>query len=67
MKNQPKLDVSLQPPRFKRHSLMAFPFETFFTDNLKIYGLMDPVNFLENVLLAILKNVVATINIVRYF
>ena len=46
---------------------MAFPFETFFTDNLKIYELMDPVNFLENVLLDILKNVVATINTVRYF
>ena len=51
MKNQPKLDVSLQPPRFTIHSLMVFPFEELLTDNLNIYGLMDPVNFLENVLL----------------
>ena len=30
------------------------------TDNLKTYGLMDPVNFLENVLLDIFKNVMPT-------
>ena len=54
MKNQPKFDVSLQPPRFTIHSLMIFPFEELLTDDLNIYGLMDPVNFLENVLLDIL-------------
>ena len=31
------------------------------TDNLKTYGFTDPVNFLENVLLDILKNVVPTV------
>ena len=36
---------------------MVFPFAKFLTDNLKPYGLMDPVNFLENVLIDILKNV----------
>ena len=35
---------------------MVFPFEKFLTDNLKTYGLMDPI--LENVLIDILKNVV---------
>ena len=55
MKNQPKFDVSLQPPRFTIHSLMLFLFDKFLTDNLKTYGLMDPVNFLENVLLDVLK------------
>ena len=34
---------------------MVFPFEKFLTDNLKTYGLMDPVNFLENVFIDILK------------
>ena len=51
MKNQPTFDVSLQSPRFTTHSLMLFPFDKFLTDNLKTYGLMDPANFLENVLL----------------
>ena len=54
MKNQPKFVVSLQPARFTIHSLMVFPFEETLTDNLNIYRLMDPVNFLENVLLDIL-------------
>ena len=45
--NQSKLDVSLQPSRFKIHSLMVFQFEEFLTDNLKTYGFMDPVNFLK--------------------
>ena len=31
------------------------------TDNLKTYGLMHPVNFLENMLLDILKNVMPTV------
>ena len=50
-----------------------FPFETFLTDNLKTYELMDPVNFLENLLPDILKNVMLTvpfsvaINAVSYF
>ena len=57
MKHQPKFDVWLQPPRFKIHSLMVFPFRKFLTDNLKTYGLMGPVNFLENVRLNNLKNV----------
>ena len=67
MKNQPKFDVSLQPP------LIVFPFEKFFTNNLKTYGLMDPVNFLENVLLDVLKTVMPTVpfsvteNVVPYF
>ena len=73
MKNHPKYDVWLQPPRFTKHSLMVFPFEKFLTDNLKTYGLMEPVSFLENVLLDILKNVMptvpfsATTNAVLYF
>ena len=73
MKNQPKFDVSLQPPRFTIHSLIVFPFEKFFTDNLKTYGLIDPVNFLENVLLDVLKTVMPTVpfsvteNVVPYF
>ena len=53
MKSQPQFDVSLQPPRFTIHSLMVFPFENVLTDNLKTYGMMDPVNFPENVLLDI--------------
>ena len=36
---------------------MVFPFAKFLTDNLRRYGLTDPVNFLENVLIDILKNV----------
>ena len=51
IKNQPKFDVSFQPPRFTIHSLTVIPFEKFLTDNLKTYGLMDHVHFLENVLL----------------
>ena len=35
---------------------MVFRFEKFLTDNLKTNGFMDPVNFLENVLLDVLKN-----------
>ena len=31
------------------------------TVDLKNYGLMDPINFLENVLLDILKNVMLTV------
>ena len=52
---------------------MVFPLQKFLTDNLKTYGLMDPVNFLENVLLDILKIVVPTVpfpvttNVVPYF
>ena len=57
MKHQSKFDVWLQPPRFKIRSLMVFPFRKFLTDNLKTYGLMGPVNFLENVRLNNLKNV----------
>ena len=37
MKNQPKVDISLQPPRFTIYSLIVFPFEKFLTDNLKTY------------------------------
>ena len=37
---------------------MVFPFEKFLTDNLRSYGLIDPVHFIENVLLDIFKNVV---------
>ena len=58
MKNQPKLDVSLQPPRFKIHSLMVslihLPFEEFL------------ITF-ENLKFEILKNVVPTANAVPYF
>ena len=52
---------------------MVFPFEKCLTDNSKPYGLMDPVNFLEDVLLDILKNVMltvpfsATTDVVPYF
>ena len=52
---------------------MVFPFEKFLTNNLKTYGLMEPVNFLENVLIDIFKNVVpavpfsVTTNVVPYF
>ena len=53
MKKLSKFDVSLESPGFTIHSLMVFPFEKFLTDNLKTYGLMDPVNFLENVLIDI--------------
>ena len=60
IKNQPKFDHSLQPPPYIVHSLIVFPFEKLLTDTLKTYGLMDPVNFLENKLLDILKNVVPT-------
>ena len=73
MKKQPKFDVSLESTGFTIHSLMVFPFDKFLTDNLKPYGLMDPVNFLENVLIDILKNVVqqcpisVTTNVVPYF
>ena len=51
---------------------MVFPLQKFLTDNLKTYGLMDPVNF-EDVLLDILKIVVPTVpfpvttNVVPYF
>ena len=61
MKYQPKFDVSLQPRRFTIHSLIVFSFEKFSTVNLKTYGHMDPLNFLENVLLEILKNVMLTV------
>ena len=73
MKKQPKFDVSLEPPRFTIHLLIAIPFEKFLTDNLKTYGLMDPANFLENVLIDVLKNVVpavpfsVTTNVAPYF
>ena len=40
---------------------MVFPFAKFLTDNLKPYGPTDPVNFLENVLIDILKNVVPAV------
>ena len=40
---------------------MVFPFEQLLTDNLKSYELTDPVNFLENVLIDILKNIVPTV------
>ena len=52
---------------------MVFPFEKSLTDNLKIYELMDPVNFLQNVLLDIFKKVIPTVpfsvttNSVPYF
>ena len=52
---------------------MVFPFEKFLTDNLKTYGLTDPANFLENVFIGILKNVVpavpfsVTTNVFSYF
>ena len=39
---------------------MVFPFEKLLTDNLKSYELTDPANFLENVLIDILKNIVPT-------
>ena len=61
IKNQPKFDVSLKPQHFTIHSLIVFSFETLLTDNLKTYGLIDPVNFLENVLLDILKNLMLTV------
>ena len=70
MKKQPKFDVSLESTGFTIHSLMVFPFET---DNLKTYGLMDPVSFIENVFIDILKNVVpavpfsVTTNVFPYF
>ena len=73
MKKQPKFDVSLESTGFTIHSLMVFPFDKFLTDNLKTYELMDPVNFLENVLIDILKNVVpavpfpVTTNVAPYF
>ena len=49
---------------------MVSPFDKFLTDNFKTYELMDPVNFLENVLIDILKNVMpfsVTTNVVPYF
>ena len=55
MKKQPKFDILFESTGFTIHTLMVFPFEKFLTDNLKTYGLMDPVNFLENVLIDILK------------
>ena len=61
MKKQHKFDVLLESLGFTIHSLMVFPFAKFLTDNLKPYGLMDPVNFLENVLIDILKNVVPAV------
>ena len=73
MKKQPKFDVSLESTGFTIHSLMVFPFENFLTDNLKTYGLMDPANFLENVFIGILKNVMpavpfsVTTNVFPYF
>ena len=73
MKKQPKFDVSLESPGFTIHSLMVFPSEKFLTDNLKTYGLTDPVNILENVLIDISRNVVpavpfsVTTNSVPYF
>ena len=73
IKNQPKFDFSIQPQHFTKHSLIVFPFETILTDNLKTYELMDPVNFLENLLPDILKNVMLTVpfsvatNAVSYF
>ena len=59
MKKQHKFDVLLESLGFTTHSLMVFPFAKFLTDNLKPYGLVDPVNVLENVLIDILKNVPA--------
>ena len=73
MKKQHKFDVLLESLGFTIHSVMVFPFEKFLTDNLKPYGLIDPANFLENVLIDILKNVVlavlfsVTTNAVPYF
>ena len=73
MKKQSKFDISLESTGFAIHTLMVFPFDKFLTDNLKTYGLMDPVIFLENVLIDILKNVVSavsfsvTTNVVPYF
>ena len=73
MKKQPELDVSLESTGFTIHSLMVFPFDKFLIDNLKTYELMDPVNFLENVLIDIFKNVVLSVpfsvktNVVPYF
>ena len=73
MKKQPKFDISLESTGFTIHTLMVFPFEKLLTDNLKTYGFMDPVNFLESVLINILKNVVpaipfsVTTNVVPYF
>ena len=40
---------------------MVFAFEKFLIDNLKTYGFTDPINFLENVILDILKNVMPTV------
>ena len=40
---------------------MVFPFGKFLTDNLKTYGLTGTANFLENVLLEILKNLMPTV------
>ena len=73
MKKQPQFDVSLESTGFTIHSLMVFPFDKCLTYNLRTYELMDPVNFLENVLIDILKNVVpavpfsVTTNVVPYF
>ena len=73
MKKQPKFDVSLESTGLTIHLLMVFPFDKFLTDNLKTYELMDSANFLENVLIDILKNVVpavpfsVTTNVVPYF
>ena len=61
MKNQPKFVISLQPPRFTIHSIIVFLFEKFLIANLKTYGLIDLVNFLEDALLDILKNVMPTV------
>ena len=55
MKKQPKSDVSLESPGFAIPSLMVFPFEKFLTDNLKTYGLMDPVIFLKMCILIFFK------------
>ena len=60
MKNQPKFVV--QPPCFKIHSLMVFPFEKCLTDNLNNYGITDNVTFHENVLLDIVKKLVPTVS-----
>ena len=46
---------------------MVFACEKFLTDDLKTNGLMDPINFLQNVLLDILKSQVPTITAVPYF
>ena len=61
MKKQHKFDVLLESLSFTIHSIMVFPFAKFLTDNLKHYGLMEPVNFLENVLIDILKSVVPAV------